>query len=433
MPIGTRPFEFNRLETQGFSNSSTACISNTEWADGTGEIYYYLTNTATPTITDIAEGEYFYTTDNDGDDAGDLFNGQSEWYGVRTSADTASVAAVQISPTGEVLDVVTNCNYGAILSVSGAVPYVDYYIGQAVYMYKTGSQDWNSIEGAVSYSLTTITSSFSASHFNDFISASVSEYFDQTITGTITDASNQISSSLQFQGYPTFGQSYIAPTSESGWTDLGQDTYLIIYDWDTSDGGDDLDTLTGFAPGTTGTSYDGTHAANNSIQYVGYGTRNYVGPSDWSDGASSAANYYIAYAGDDTTAGGAEHIIVNQDKILSDFPLVTSFEIELFTWWYGGKGDGALPITVQLWNGGTWTKNTSTKRFTNAGGTKVKEMSFELACTRGNTPGRSIQSGDRTYNHQTNQDAYLKMGKLIFESDSTGNLTVSLTNSTSEL
>ena len=146
MPIGTRPFEFNRLETQGFSNSSTACISNTEWADGTGEIYYYLTNTPTPTVTDIAVGEYFYTTDNDGDDAGDLFNGQSEWYGVRTSADTASVAAVQIGPTGEVLDIVDDCDYGAILSVSGAVPYVDYYIGQAVYMYKTGSQDWNSIE-----------------------------------------------------------------------------------------------------------------------------------------------------------------------------------------------------------------------------------------------------------------------------------------------
>ena len=60
-------------------------------------------------------------------------------------------------------------------------------------------------------------------------------------------------------------------------------------------------------------------------------------------------------------------------------------------------------------------------------------MSFELACTRGNTPSRQISSGDRTYNHQTNQDAYLKMGKLVFESDSTGNLTVSLTNSTSEL
>ena len=44
MPIGTRPFEFNRLESSGYANAATACISDTEWADGTGDVNYLLIN-----------------------------------------------------------------------------------------------------------------------------------------------------------------------------------------------------------------------------------------------------------------------------------------------------------------------------------------------------------------------------------------------------
>ena len=72
-------------------------------------------------------------------------------------------------------------------------------------MYKTGSQHYSSIEGAVSQSCTDFGITFSGSNFNDFISQSLPEAFDETITGVITNSVNQISSSLQYQGYPQSG------------------------------------------------------------------------------------------------------------------------------------------------------------------------------------------------------------------------------------
>jgi|TARA_R110002012_G_scaffold26734_4_gene86481 hypothetical protein len=419
MPIGTRPFEFNRLESQGYANSATACISDTEWRDGTGEVYYLLINNPNPTIASIGVGSEFYTTDEDGDDPGDLFDGQSEWYGVRTAADTASVAAVQIAANGEVVDLVSSCNTGAILSISGAVPYVDYYLGQAVYMYKTGSQDWNSIEGAVSYSLTTVTSSMSASHFNDFISASVGLYFDQSITGQITDPSNQISSSLQFQGYPFYGQSFTQNESSSNWSDLGQDHYLIKYAWTEGDGGKDLDTMTGLKPGT-GTGHDGNYST--SANYVGYnlGTSDsnngrYVG-----DGNFASGNYYFAWPGDDVASAGNEQILVNQDYIISDNPSadVSSFDVEMFARWYSEVGTGAITVSVELWQGGTWSDGGTI--WNNSGGTKKSTLAFDLACRRGTSSG--------TFLAGTVEDSkFKKMGTLNFRDNSTGGLTVSLT------
>ncbi len=46
----------------------------------------------------------------------------------------------------------------------------------------------------------------SVSNFNDFISQSIPEVFDESITGVaITNPITEISSSLQFQGYPHSG------------------------------------------------------------------------------------------------------------------------------------------------------------------------------------------------------------------------------------
>ena len=418
MPIGTRPFEFNRLESQGYANSATACISDTEWQDGTGAVNYLLINNPSPTINDIGVGSEFYTTDEDGDDPGDLFNGQSEWYGVRTAADTGSIAAVQIAANGEVVDVITcYSNPGDILSISGSVPYVDYYIGQAIYMYKTGSQDWNSIEGAVSYSLTTVTSSMSASHFNDFISASVGLYFDQTITGQITDPSNQVSSSLQFQGYPTYGQSFIPAVSSSDWTDQGQDHYLIKYAWTQGVGGKDLDTMTGLKPGT-GTGHDGNYST--SANYVGYaiGSAGANGGKYVGDGNFASGNYYLAWPGDDTSTAGNEQILVNQDYIISDNGSITSFDVEMFARWFNTVGDGSISVSVELWQGGTWSDGGTV--WNNSGGTKKQTLAFDLACRRGTGLGTRLAGTDEA-------TKFKKMGTLNFASNSTGNLEVSLT------
>ena len=74
-------------------------------------------------------------------------------------------------------------------------------------MFESGSGgDYTSIEGAVSQSCFDFGIVFSGSNFNDFISQSIPEGFDETVTGVaITDPIAEISSSLQFQGYPHSG------------------------------------------------------------------------------------------------------------------------------------------------------------------------------------------------------------------------------------
>ena len=57
MPIGTRPFEFNRLEGQGYANPQASLISDTEWRDGTGDVNYVLHNSPAPTVSDIEVGD----------------------------------------------------------------------------------------------------------------------------------------------------------------------------------------------------------------------------------------------------------------------------------------------------------------------------------------------------------------------------------------
>ena len=215
MPITTQPFQFNRLEGGGYNNDVLACISDTEWyTDGEGELYYILHN-GVATINTFAVGKTIYTTDDDG--IGDnTFDGESEWYGVRTHSPDPWTGSAQISiqiDANGVIETVSDCAFlTANLSSTGSVPYVDYYASSNIYMYKTGSLDWNSIEGAVSMSNVDVGINFSASNFNEFISQSISYFFDETVVGRIENPAREISSSKQFQGYPTIGGSGV--TSE---------------------------------------------------------------------------------------------------------------------------------------------------------------------------------------------------------------------------
>jgi len=213
MPIAHHKFELNRIEGGGLPSDVYACIVDTEWyIDGAGVDVWFRSN-GVADISDWVDSEDESVVFSDDDATGEAyFVGGDEWYGVRPPdlATTGSDAyrAVQISDTGQIT-LSSDCNIlRANLSVSGAVPYVDYYSGSPIAMYKTGSLHWNSIEGAISQSNLDVGIASSGSTFESFISSSITYFFDETVTGRINNL-NQISSSKQYQGYPTIGGSGI--------------------------------------------------------------------------------------------------------------------------------------------------------------------------------------------------------------------------------
>ena len=217
MPIeeeGSAPgfvYEFNRLESGGMSTAIAGCNIRTEYdinAGNTPRTQYGHYRIVHPGIVaDLASvsiGNFVYQLDGSSS-----FVGDDEWYGVRPSGSADAVDAeivIRVDSTGEI-DAKFTCATLGTYSVSGSIPYVDYYAGN-FYMYKTGSTHYSSIEGAVSQSLLDFGIEFSASNFQEFISASLVDAYDPDITGPITSVLD-ISSSLQFQGYPISGSSGI--------------------------------------------------------------------------------------------------------------------------------------------------------------------------------------------------------------------------------
>ena len=162
--------------------------------------------------------------------------------------------------------------------------------------------------------------------------------------------------------------------SNTPFTDQGQDTFRITYTWQQGDGGTDLDTLTGIAPGT-GTSYDGT-LNSSATGFAGYGAGSYEGPGNFASG-----NYFLAWAGDNTSGAGVEDVLVNQDYMISQNTSLTSFEIQLYARWYSQIGQGGIDIAVELWKGGTWSDQGTV--WANSGGTLEETISFRLSCLKG--------------------------------------------------
>lgn len=226
-PGSGKIYEFNRLESGGMVTAIQGCNMTTEYDVNAGNDprttfgTYYAIHAGAQSIANIDTSTIFYSdfgTENE-------FVGQDEWYGVRESGSADDVKpeiVVQINDSGEVTTIFT-CALLGRFSVSGSIPYVDYYAGSFT-MFESGAiaagsaseggikrtaanrGDYTSIEGAVSESCFDFGIVFSGSNFNEFISQSIPEGFDETITGEIiTDPSTQISSSLQFQGYPLGG------------------------------------------------------------------------------------------------------------------------------------------------------------------------------------------------------------------------------------
>jgi len=207
-PAIGKVYEFNRLESGGMSTAIQGCNMRTEYDVNASNDprtqygFYYAIHAGAQDVANIDTSTVFYSdfgTENE-------FQGQDEWYGIRASGsadDTNAEIVVQINNSGEVTTIFT-CSLLGRFSVSGSIPYVDYYSGN-FNMYKTGSADYTAIEGAVSQSCFDFGIVFSGSNFNDFISQSIPEGFDETVTGIITDPSTEVSSSIQFQGYPHSG------------------------------------------------------------------------------------------------------------------------------------------------------------------------------------------------------------------------------------
>ena len=169
--------------------------------------------------------------------------------------------------------------------------------------------------------------------------------------------------------------------SNTPFTDQGQDTFRITYTWQQGDGGNDLDTLTGIAPGT-GTSYDGTLNLN-ATGFAGYGAGSYEGPGNFASG-----NYFLAWAGDNTSGAGVEDVLVNQDYMISQNTSLTSFEIQLYSRWFTTIGQGGIDIAVELWKGGTWSDQGTV--WANSGGTLEETISFSLSCLKGTGIGNRL-------------------------------------------
>ena len=90
----------------------------------------------------------------------------------------------------------------------------------------------------------------------------------------------------------------------------------------------------------------------------------------------------------------------------------------MFARWFNTVGDGSISVSVELWQGGTWSDGGTV--WNNSGGTKKQTLAFDLACRRGTGLGTRLAGTDEA-------TKFKKMGTLNFASNSTGNLEVSLT------
>ena len=194
--------------------------------------------------------------------------------------------------------------------------------------------------------------------------------------------------------------------------DQSQDTFRITYTWEQGDGGRDLDTFTGIAPGI-GTSYDGI-LNSSTTNFVGFAANSTVGPGNFGSG-----NYFLAWAGDNRSGAGVEDVLVNQDYMISQNSTLTEFEIQLYSRWYSQIGSGGIDIAVELWTGGTWSDGGTV--WANSGGTLQDTISFSLNCLKGTGTGNRLNfSADPS-------TKYKYMCKLVFESNGTGYISVNLT------
>lgn len=112
--------------------------------------------------------------------------------------------------------------------------------------------------------------------------------------------------------------------------------YLVIR-YKNNTGGLNLNSFTGLV--NTGTAYD-----------INYGSNTH-----WVGDSEPSTSPYLTFAGNNTTNGGEEAVMVNFPQFLLDFPSPrpTIITIRLHAWWYDSKVSGNTQIEFQTWLGGT--------------------------------------------------------------------------------
>jgi hypothetical protein len=110
---------------------------------------------------------------------------------------------------------------------------------------------------------------------------------------------------------------------------------FLVLRYINNNGGIDLDTFTGFAD--NGLSVDIDYGANTN--WLGY---------------SGGISDYITWGGDNTTGGGVEALLIDFQKLLTDFPAAPdTIRVRLHAWWYNSRTSGNAQLELQTWLGGT--------------------------------------------------------------------------------
>ena len=124
---------------------------------------------------------------------------------------------------------------------------------------------------------------------------------------------------------------------------------------------------------------------------------------------SSSDLTYLEWAGDNTSQGGSESVLINLKDIKTDFPNSDKISIMLKAFWYNTLLDGNFVLSYKSFKGGTMSPNEYS--YKNTGGILVDSFSYQCYTNSVDRNGDLIGS--------LNFDLINNKGSLSFVRDST--------------
>ena len=118
---------------------------------------------------------------------------------------------------------------------------------------------------------------------------------------------------------------------------------------------------------------------------------------------------YLEWAGDNTSQGGSESVLINLKDIKTDFPNSDKISIMLKAFWYNTLLDGNFVLSYKSFKGGTMSPNEYS--YENIGGVLIDSFSFSCYTDSQDRDGDLIGS--------LNFDLINNKGSLSFVRDST--------------
>lgn len=124
---------------------------------------------------------------------------------------------------------------------------------------------------------------------------------------------------------------------------------------------------------------------------------------------SSSDSTYLVWAGDNTSQGGSESVLINLKDIKTDFPQSNKISILLKAFWYNTILDGNFVLSYKSFKGGSMAPDGYS--YKNTGGILVDSFSFSCYTDSQDRDGDLIGS--------LNFDLINNKGSLSFVRDST--------------